>query len=157
MDHQGSPRFCILPALSTSRPDPPTTCHPVLKLRPFLQEPSLSLSLGVSEIFPGMQWPWEDPLVTHTWPSFWSFLSGPSSLLHPVETEASLPHPCSISEPVHPNRSGGSAQLFSVCQEHSPEALRVVSNKALCFLPCFLQFILSLPAPQLSLAAAAAK
>ena len=143
-------------ALSTSGPDLPTTCHPVLKLGPFLQEPSLSLSLGVSEILPRMQWPCEDPLVTHTWPSFWSFLSRPSSLLHPVETEASLPYPCSISEPVHPNRSRAQLTCLLFVRTTVLEALIVANNKALCLLPCFLQFILSLPAPQLSFAAAAA-
>ena len=156
MDHQGSPHFCILPALSTSGPDLPTTCHPVLKLGPFLQEPSLSLSLGVLEILPRMQWPCEDPLVTHTWPSFWSFFLVllPFSIQWKPRLLSLIPAP-SLNLCV---QTGAGAQLTCLLFVRSIvlEALTVVDNKALCLLPCFLQCILSLPAPQLSFAAAAA-
>ena len=72
------------------------------------------------------------------------------------ETPETPPSSCSISEPVHPNRSRAQLTCLLFVRTTVLEALIVANNKALCLLPCFLQFILSLPAPQLSFAAAAA-
>lgn len=123
-----------LEVLPASGPLPPSTCHPVLKLGPFLQE--LSLQACDAAMLPRC---WAvvtgglafccAPQVASFWPFFPFSLPSRLLSLPPVGIRSSTSSPSSLlssrlrpspSASLHPQTEQGAAHLLPVCWERPP-------------------------------------